>query len=98
MLKVKIGWIPDIIKEIFEIENRNYNFRHDLLIKRCNIRSVYYGTETASFMGPKIWETLPNSCKDATPLKRFKVNLKRWIPENCPCGLCKTYIQGAGLL
>ena len=97
MFKVKIGCGPDITKEIFEIENGNYNFRHDFLIKRCNIRSVYYGTETA-FIGPKIWDTLPNSCKDATSLKNFTVNLKRWIPENCLYRLCKTYIQRVGFL
>ena len=26
MFKVKIGCAPDIIKEIFEINNQNYNF------------------------------------------------------------------------
>ena len=26
--KVEIGYAPDIIKEIFKIDNRNYNFRH----------------------------------------------------------------------
>ena len=82
------------MKEIFEIEIRNYNFLHDILIKRCNILSVYYGTVTASFIGPKIWDALPNNCKDATSLKSFKVNLKRWIPENCPCRLCKTHSTG----
>ena len=54
MFKVKIGGAADIMKEIFETENRNYNFRHDLLIKRCKIQLVYYGTETASFIGPKL--------------------------------------------
>ena len=53
MLKVKIGCTANIIKEFFEIDNQNYNFRHYYLIKRCNIRSVYYGTETAPFIGPK---------------------------------------------
>ena len=89
MFKVKIGCALDIMKEIFEIDDRNYNFRHDVLIKRCNSRSVYFGTEIVSFIGPKIWDTLPNSCKDATSLKSFKENLKRWIPENCPCRLSK---------
>ena len=46
------------MKEIFEIDNRNYNFRNDFLIKRHNGRSVYYGTETASLIGPKIWDIL----------------------------------------
>ena len=89
MFKVKIGCVPDIIKETFEIDNRNYNFRHDFLIKRCKIQSVYYSTGTASFISPKIWDSLPYSCKETTSSKSFKVNLKRWIPENCPCRLCK---------
>ena len=73
MFKVKIGCASDIMKEIFEIDNQNHNFRHDFLIKRCkirsvysigiifdryNIRSVYYGTKTASFIDPKILDTL----------------------------------------
>ena len=58
MFKVKIGCVSDIMKEIFQIDNQNHNFRHDFLIKRCNIRSVHYGTKTASFTGPKIWNTL----------------------------------------
>ena len=28
ILKVKIECAPDVMKEIFEIDNRNYNFRH----------------------------------------------------------------------
>ena len=57
---------PDIIKEVFELDNRNYNLRHDFLIKRSKIRLVYYGNEIAFFIGPKMSETLPNSCKDET--------------------------------
>ena len=34
--KVKIGCASHIIKEIFQIDNRNYNFHHDFLINRCN--------------------------------------------------------------
>ena len=81
------------MKEVFEIDNQTYNFRHDFLIKRHNVRLVYYGTETASFIGPKILYTLPNSFKEAASLKSFKESLKRWIPENCPCRSCKTYFQ-----
>ena len=94
--KLKIQCAPDIMKEIFEIDNQNYNFHHDFLIKQCIIQSVYYGTETVYFIDPKIWDTLPTNCNDVISLKSFKVNLKRWIPENCR--LCKTYIQHIGFL
>ena len=56
------------------------------------------GTETVSFIGSKIWDTLSNGSKDVTSLKSFKENLKSWIPKNCPCRLCKTYIQLEGFL
>ena len=41
MFKVKIGCDSDIIDGIFEIENGNYSFRHDFLIKRHNIQLVF---------------------------------------------------------
>ena len=41
MFKVKTGYAPDILKQIFEVDNQNYNFLHDFLIKRYNTRLVY---------------------------------------------------------
>ena len=41
MFKVKIGCDSDIMEGIFEIENGNYSFRHDFLIKRHNIQLVF---------------------------------------------------------
>ena len=40
--KVNIGCAPDIMKEIFEIVNRNYKFCHDILVERSNIRSGFF--------------------------------------------------------
>ena len=77
MFKVKTGCASNITKEIVKIDNRYYNFQHDFFIKRHNVQSVYYGTETVSFVGPKIWNTLPKGCYEVTSLKRFKENLKR---------------------
>ena len=54
MFKVKTGVTPDIMKEIVETDNRNYNFQHDFLIKRHSVRLVNNGKETDSFTGPKI--------------------------------------------
>ena len=72
------------------------NFRDDFLIKRHNVWSIYSGTETASFIGPKIWETLPHGCNDVASLKSFKESFKSWIPENYSNRLCKNYIKCVG--
>ena len=73
MFKVKKGFAPDISKEIFEIDNRNNCFQHDVLIN-----DIMFEYEIASFVSPKIWGTLPNDWKHETSLESFKENLKRW--------------------
>ena len=39
---------------------------------------------------------LPDNLKTCKSLGEFKNRIKSWIPKNCPCKLCKTYIAGVG--
>ena len=56
--------------------------------KPCNPKIVYYGTETISVLGLKLWEILPDESKNLTNPKEFKTKIKNWVPQKC-----KTYIQ-----
>ena len=62
--------------------------------KTRNVISVSYGTETLSFMGPKIWALIPSDLKNVKSLPEFKRKIKLWRPDKCPCRMCKTYISG----
>ena len=93
--KCKIG--PEITNDIFQFVEPNYNFRYEKA-KSVHIRTVHYGTETLTYLGPKIWKELPDKCKEATSLSHFKIEIKKWIPRNCPCRICKTYIPGVGFI
>ena len=31
-------------------------------------------------------------------LEHFKKEIKTWKPDNCPCRLCKVYIESVGFL
>ena len=53
---------------------------------------------TISYLGPKIWDILPNEIKEKETLEAFKVAIKKWKPENCPCRLCKCFIAGVGFI
>ena len=61
------------------------------------MRTVRYGIETAAFVDSRIWSNLPSELKESTSLKEFKKK-QTWKPENCPCKLCKIYIQRIGYL
>ena len=62
------------------------------------VRTVYHETESISYLGPKIWDIVPAEMKNAISLNSFKAQSKKWLPFNCPCRLCKPYINGVGFL
>ena len=68
------------------------------LSTEANVSSVKYGTETITSLGVKIWNILPNDCKELTSLSMFKSKIKNWETDKCPCRLCDTYIQRVGFI
>ena len=63
-----------------------------------NPNTVKYGLETLRSIGPKIWGMILVALKNTTSLSLFKVRIKKWVPPNCPCRLCKTFVPQLGLL
>ena len=59
---------------------------------------MYYGTETLSYLVPKIWELVPNEIKESPSLANFKYKIKGWIPAECPCRICKVYVANVGFV
>ena len=88
---------PEIMNEVFQLkEYTNYSSRFPF--KSHNVKTVFYGTETLSFLGPKIWSILPEALKRLSSLKEFKKQIKLWKPEKCPCRICKTFVAGVGFV
>ena len=40
------------------------------------VKSVNYGLESIRFLGPKIWESLPNNLKNKESIESFKMAIK----------------------
>ena len=97
LFKVKNDIAPEFMSDIFPLKNKLvYCSKQDFLTKR--VYSVYNGTETLSYLGPKIWLMIPNEIKASSSLKLFKKRIKVWKPEKCPCRLCKPYVQNVGFI
>ena len=67
-------------------------------INTRKIGTIKYGIGTPSYLGPKLQKLVPNECRTIESLADFKAKIKTWIPENCPCRLCKTYIHPVGFI
>ena len=69
-----------------------YDLRKRNVLQSRNSSSVRYGTETIPDMAPKIWTLVPETIKNCDSLKSFKQKFRKWKPD-CPCRLCKVYLQ-----
>ena len=96
MFKVKYNLCPEILKYIFQF-NTDPSVAKTFMIPNAN--NEYMGKLSLRWFGPVVWEImLPESYKNITVLEEFKNRIKKWIPDNCQCRLCKEYVRGLGFV
>ena len=98
LCKVRHGLASELMNNIFKKRKVKYNFRQNSTFETRNIKSFFYGSETISFIRPKIWQLLPSNVNDSENLNIFKANIKSWKPGNWPCHLCRLYIADIGFI
>ena len=90
--KVLHGLSQPLLNEVFVERNHNYNLRGNNFLNRRRVNSVIYGAESVSFLAPKIWDILRKEINNSETLNAFKLKIKNWVPQECPCRLCKKYV------
>ena len=65
MYEVVNSGFPENMKEVFRFceENRN-NLGHQNIFRGPIANTIFNGTETVSFSGPKIWELIPTELRN----------------------------------
>ena len=99
MYKIYHGISPTIMNEIFTLRHQNqYNLRNWTYFDAPKVRTVNHGSESVRYLGSKIWEIIPAYTKELDTIDKFKIAIKKWKPESCPCRLCRVYLQNIGYL
>ena len=57
------------------------------------IKSVFHGSESIPYFGPKICNIAPLELIESINLNAFKNVTKKWQPKHCSCRLCKQYVS-----
>ena len=97
--KVKIGISPTIMTEIFKFcDNSTHSLRSGQVLEGRHNRTNNFSVESISTLGTKIWALVSENLRQSTSLNSFKQGIKKWNPSNCPCRLCKIYIQNVGFI
>ena len=100
--RVVNGICPEIMNDVFGIRNNtHYHLRYTPTFLAKPIHSVFNGSESASYLRPKICEQISNDVEMINSLVRFKKEIRKWRPENRPCRIpdlqsVSGYLGGGG--
>ena len=73
MYMVKNELVPMITANVFTtIPENHYNLGNYNVFRLPFARTVYHGTESISYLGPKIWNVVPTELKMTNPLTALK--------------------------
>ena len=76
-MEVKHKPCPEITGEVFMEKTNN---RPGFITPQ--VHSIFHGTESISYLGPKIWDIFPEEFKNSKSLSSFKESIKMWVPTN----------------
>ena len=96
--KTKSNITPSFMTEIFIEKNPPYHLRSSNILQMPKPRTVWYGLESISFLGCKLWHGISNVIKQSLNISIFKKPIKEWKGDDCNCRLCKTFIAQIGFL
>ena len=55
MFKIHRGLSPEVLRETFVSKTSSYNLRRNHTFEKRKVHSLYQGTESLSFLGPKLF-------------------------------------------
>ena len=77
MYKVINNLSPSFMHIIFPLTTNPYGLRNKNTFKTTNIHSVYYGSETLEYRGPKTWAVVPEDIRSSKTLSEFQAKIKK---------------------
>ena len=76
MFKIHQRLSSEILRETFVPKTTLFNLRRNDTFEKRKVHSVYHGTESLSFLGPKIWDLVPFELKQSETLYSLKLKIK----------------------
>ena len=96
--KLKNNLNLPIMDFMFERRDNTYNLRNFQEFGTKRKRTVKMGLETLNCRSPQLRSILPENLRQIDTLVQIKESVKKWVCIDCPCRLCKLYLQNIGFL
>ena len=97
MFKVSKNFAP-FFSDIFSFRHETaYNLRQQSDFRIRQVKTVYNGKETVSYLGPKIWDLVPSELKEKQSIVAFKNEIKNGNPMTVHVDCAKIILPGLDL-
>ena len=84
LFKVFKGLSPVIFAETFPVRQQSqYNMRNYSYFAMLRAKTVIQGLESLSYLGSKLWDSIPSHMKKIDSINEFKHVIKTWKPDLC---------------
>ena len=94
MTRIYTVWLLKVANDLSVGDFKNlFDFKDKYTLHIPSVNTELKGKNSIRYFGLVIWNAIPFNIKTATYLNASKNRIKSWKPE-CPCRLCKTYLQG----
>ena len=84
IFKTLNGLNPPFMKDIFSKSINRSSKRFCNNLKSVKVEKVTYGKRSLRFIGPILWNSLPQDIKSLNDINKFKLFLKEWGKPGCP--------------
>ena len=98
LYKVKHNLSNQVMSELFNLRNINYDFRSQTDFELRPIYTTAYGLRSLKSFAPKMWNIVPIDIRNSDSLSEFTTKIKPWMSVTCPCNLCRTFIGHLGYI
>ena len=98
LYKVQHNLSYQVISELSNLRNVNYDFRSQTDFELRPTYTTTYGLPSLKYFALKIWNIVPIGSRNSDSLSEFTTKIKSWKPVTCPCSLCRTFVGHEGLL
>ena len=98
LYKYLYGLSGPIMKEVFTKRILKYNLRNCRETLLPNSKTKKYGTDTLAYKTSQLWSTLPTRHKNLPSLDLFKCEIKSWNCSDCPCNICRIFVDAVGFV
>ena len=98
LYKVKHNLSNQVISELFNLRNINYEFRSQADFELGPRYTTAYGLQSLKYLAPKIWNIMPSDIRNSDSLSELTTKIKSWKPVTFPCNLCRTFVVQVGYI